>query len=132
MKNNKLKLTNSFIDSLSIDLDNKLNPFYGKYLYYSTNISNFMNNIYQLGGNLNGTVVNLWKEESILTDFFIISDTDYKNIEKDIYSDEVLFIENLINKQQTIVDTKESKITTKIKIIKFSVFENFYQSFGSK
>ena len=132
MKNNKLKLTNSFIDSLSIDLDNKLNPFYGKYLYYSTNISNFMNNIYQLGGNLNGTVVNLWKEESILTDFFIISDTDYKNIEKDIYSDEVLFIENLINKQQTIGDTKESKITTKIKIIKFSVFENFYQSFGSK
>ena len=132
MKNNKLKLTNSFIDSLSIDLDNKLNPFYGKYLYYSTNISNFMNNIYQLGGNLNGTVVNLWKEESILTDFFIISDTDYKNIEKDIYSDEVLFIENLINKQQTIVDTKESKITTKIKIIKFSVFENFYQNFGSK
>lgn len=132
MKNNKLKLTNSFIDSLSIDLDNKLNPFYGKYLYYSTNISNFMNNIYQLGGNLNGTVVNLWKEESILTDFFIISDTDYKNIEKDIYSDEVLFIENLINKQQTIVDTKESKITTKIKIIKFSVFENFCQNFGSK
>lgn len=132
MKNNKLKLTNSFIDSLSIDLDNKLNPFYGKYLYYSTNISNFMNNIYQLGGNLNGTVVNLWKEESILTDFFIISDTDYKNIEKNIYSNEVLFIENLINKQQTIVDTKESKITTKIKIIKFSVFENFCQNFGSK
>ncbi|WP_291070512.1 BRCT domain-containing protein, partial [Empedobacter sp. UBA5039] len=105
-----------------------ISTLYGKYIYYSQNISPLMNNVYQIGGNINATVVNHWKDESLLTDYFVISDKDYKNIGNNIYSKEVLFIEDLIKKQQTLIDTKKEIISSKIMVIKYHTFKKYAEN----
>ncbi|WP_322970346.1 exonuclease domain-containing protein [Faecalibacter sp. LW9] len=106
----------------------KVNSFYGKYIYYSQNFKQPHNSIYQLGGNLNGTVVNHWSDESQLTNFFIISDADYASLESGELSQEVIFIQELIKKQQSIKDFQTQIISSNLKIVKFKTFENYLQN----
>lgn len=123
----KIEINQNYIlkNEVTFNELSKVNSFYEKYIYYSQNISPYMNHIYQMGSNLNGSPVNLWKEESELMNYFIISDEDFINVENGILSNEVKYVQKLINKQQTIIDSKLDKISTKILILRFSTFENY-------
>lgn len=126
----KIELTQNYIleNELRFNSQAKINSFYEKYIYYSQNINSSMNIIYQMGSNLNASPVNLWKEESELMNYFIISDEDFENIEVGKLSNEVKFVQKLINKQQTIIDSKKDIISTKIIIIRFSTFKDYIES----
>lgn len=126
----KIELTQNYIleNELKFNSLAKINSFYEKYIYYSQNINSSMNIIYQIGSNLNASPVNLWKEESELMNYFIISEEDFENIEVGKISDEVKFVQKLINKQQTIIDSKENKISTKILILRYSTFKNYVEN----
>lgn len=128
MNNIKTKLTSSIVDQYdNYFIDNcKVDSFYGKNVYSSLNINTPMYSVFEKYGCLNGTIVNFWEDEKLLTDIFIIGDVDYNNLTNNIRSEEVLFIENLINDQQTLLDTKLNKISSKIMIVKYSTFLNFY------
>ncbi|WP_313373776.1 hypothetical protein [Chishuiella sp.] len=124
----KIEINQDFVLNSESMIEFKVNTFYEKYLYYSENISPFMNSIYQLGSNLNGTPVNNWKEESLLMNFFIISDQDFDDLLTGSKSENVLFVEKLMNKQQTIIDSKENKISSKINVLRFSIFQKYLEN----
>lgn len=126
----KIEITQDYIleNELKFQSNSKVNSFYEKYIYYSQNIYTPMNAVYQMGSDLNGSPVNHWKEESELMNYFIISDEDFENIEVGKLSNEVKFVQKLINKQQTIIDSKENKISTKIIILRYTTFKNYIEN----
>lgn len=130
MSKSKIEITQDYIleNELKFKSNFKINSFYEKYIYYSQNINTPMNAVYQMGSNLNASPVNLWKEESELMNYFIISDEDFENIEVGKLSNEVKFVQKLINKQQTIIDSKENKISTKIIILRYTTFKNYIEN----
>lgn len=114
----KLQLTQIAINRYA-DFFNEqryVNFFSQKNVYLSNNFS--FPNIRQMIGDLGGVPVNVWKEESMQTDIFLISTEDFE----DLKSNEVQFINKLINKKQTILDTKKSYLSSNIFIVKESDF----------
>lgn len=130
MSKSKIEITQDYIleNELKFKSNFKINSFYEKYIYYSQNINTPMNAVYQMGSDLNGSPVNHWKEESELMNYFIISDHDFESLNNKVLSDEVKFVEKLINKQQTIIDSKKDIISTKIIIIRFSTFKDYIEN----
>lgn len=128
MKNkNHLKLTSNIIDQYDENFKKnlKINTFYGKNVYVSQNIHPRIRRVYQMFGDLGGTSMNGWPDDKKFTHIFIISEKDYEDLNDRNLSDDVAYIEKLINSQQTIVDRKENKLTSKIKIVKFSTFKEY-------
>jgi len=103
----------------------KVNTFYEKRVYVSKNISKNINSIYQMFGDLGGFPMNEWSDEKKLSDIFIINDDDYNLLKVGRISEDVAYIQKLINKQQTFVDQDEFKLTSKIQIVKFSTFKKY-------
>lgn len=125
---NKLKFNLQTIDKYDRNFQNtlKINTFYDKNVYVSRNIMEPIHIVYQMFGDLGAQPMNEWPTEKKLTDIFIISQKDYEDLNGRNLSNEVAYIENLINKQQTIVDRKENKLTSKIKIVLFTTFKEYY------
>lgn len=103
----------------------KMNTFYEKRVFVSKNISDNINRVYQMFGDLGGFTMNEWDDEKKLTDIFIISEIDYNFLKLGRISEDVAYIQKLINQQQTFVDLDECKLTSKIKIVKFSTFKKY-------
>lgn len=76
-------------------------------------------------GDLGGAPVNGWPDEKMLTDIFIISDEDYNSLKSGEVSEDVAYIQKLINNQQTLFDQDNSLLSSKIKIVKFSTFNKY-------
>lgn len=124
---NKLKFNLQTIDKYDRNFQNtlKINTFYEKNVYVSRNIMEPIHIVYQMFGDLGAQPMNEWPTEKKLTNIFIISEKDYEDLNGRNLSDDVAYIEMLINSQQTIVDRKENKLTSKIKIVKFSTFKEY-------
>lgn len=128
MKNkNHLKLTSNIIDQYDENFKKnlKINTFYGKNVYVSQNIHPRIRRVYQMFGDLGGTSMNGWPDDKKFTHIFIISEKDYNGLKNGELSEDVLFIESLINKQQTKKANKEGTLSSKIKIVKFESFKKY-------
>lgn len=121
-----LRLTKDFVN-LCVDYFEEeyfVNFFSNRYVYFSQNFEDNIYKLYQMVGDLGAVAVNSWKEESIQTTVFIISDIDYENIETK-KSKEVKYIENLINKKQTIKDVKQNIMSSDVLILPLSKVVNY-------
>src|SRR5690554_5949535 len=119
----KLKLNQDFIN-FCIDFFEQeyyVNFFSNKYVYLSQNFDSNLSTYYQLIGDLGGVPVNSWKEESKQSSVFIISESDMNSFK----SKEVLYIQDLINKKQTIKDTNANILSSEILILPLETFLNY-------
>lgn len=126
-KKTPLRFNEKVIDKYDSHFRNGLevNTFYDKRVYVSKNIASNINPIYQMFGDLGGAPVNGWPDEKMLTDIFIISDEDYNSLKSGEVSEDVAYIQKLINNQQTLFDQDNSLLSSKIKIVKFSTFNKY-------
>lgn len=122
-----LRLNENVIDMYDLHFQRNLktNTFYEKRIFVSRNISENINPVYQMFGDLGGFPMNEWEDEKKLTDIFIISETDYNFLKLGQISEDVAYIQKLINNQQTFVDQDEFRLTSKLQIVRFSTFKKY-------
>lgn len=103
----------------------RINFFSNLYAYTSKNVID--KTLPYRVGELNGVCVDdSWREEKNDFTIFIISDEDYNNALQGIFSSEVSFFIDRINKQQSLIDEKEKIVTAKVFILKESDFNEYY------
>lgn len=102
----------------------RINFFSNNYVLISKNC--LRKDIAYMSGQLNGTYVNEWIEEKEKFTIFIISELDFENAKKGVYSTEVNFVIININKRQSIIDEEKQKLSANIYIIRESIFYDFF------
>ncbi len=113
--------SNRFLANLRINFFANRNVFISK---------NCINNIlpYDIG-KLGGIYAHdSWVEEKNNFSIFIISEEDYNNALNSIFSPDVQFFIDNINKRQTIEDDSKKKITADVYIITESEFYAYYKN----
>lgn len=80
----------------------------------------------QLLGNLNGIVVNEWKEEKSVFDVLIVYAIDIEEMKKEKFFNDVLEALANVNKRQKIIDTK--KVSANVYVIDERDFLTFYKN----
>lgn len=103
----------------------RINFFSNVYVFASQNIID-KSLPYKIGEYNGICVSDSWKEEKDDFSVFIISDEDYRKALEGIYSDELLFFIQRINKRQTLKDEKRKKVTADVYIVKESDFNEYY------
>lgn len=86
----------------------------------------YTKNLPQLLGNLNGIIVNEWKEEKSVFDVLIVSAIDIEEMKKGNFFKDVLEAVANVNKRQKIIDTK--KVSANVYIIDERDFLSFYEN----
>ena len=104
-----------------------MNFFANKNIFISKNCINNKSLPYDIG-KLSGTYAHeSWIEEKNNFSIFIISEEDYNNAMNCVFSPDVQFFIDNINRRQTIEGDSKKKITADVYIIKESEFYAYYK-----